>query len=101
MKLTEQDKVDIRKSYQQAKHPQNQIRVLSELYLISRAEVKRIVGINPVATTKSQDRKAEKLRLMQEVYKLCEAGYSYSRAAQMTGITRATASKWHKALKEK
>lgn len=42
--LSEQDKSEIRKSYRNAIDPRQQVKILSQLYLVSREEILDILG---------------------------------------------------------
>ena len=89
-------KVDIgycQASYRDAKDPEEQIKILSELFLVSKDTIIAVLGkhYKPKEKTvvkKSSSKRAEKERLKAMLIADVACGYSVADAARRTGVAR-------------
>ena len=58
--LSEQDKSEIRKSYRNAIDPRQQVKILMQLYLVSREEILDILGRFPSPPAQNRTEKASR-----------------------------------------
>ena len=80
--LSEQDKSEIRKSYRNAIDPRQQVKILSQLYLVSREEILDILGplfksARPKPSRKGQPRRIYAPELKAEAMERLRSGESF------------------------
>lgn len=67
--LSEQDKSEIRKSYRNAIDPRQQVKILSQLYLVSREEILDILGPLSKSARPKPSRKGQPRRIYAPEFK--------------------------------
>ena len=89
--LSEQDKCEIRKSYRNAIDPRQQVKILSQLYLVSREEILDILGplsksARPKPSRKGQPRRIYAPEFKAEAMQRLHSGESFRRVAEDMGV---------------
>lgn len=90
--MTEQDKADIRRSYREAKNPQKQIKILADLYLVDKAEIKRILG---VSKANKGGRQVDMEKVKRALW-MRSTGNTLAATAKELGVSTTTVRNWEK-----
>ena len=104
--LSEQDKSEIRKSYRNAIDPRQQVKILSQLYLVSREEILDILGplsksARPKPSRKGQPRRIYAPEFKAEAMERLRSGESFRRVAEDMGVNVRTMATWAYQMRRK
>lgn len=102
MKITEQDKCDIRVSYRQAANQRKQIGILAELYATDKNVIRGILGMGPerprskMASPRKSVHHPVQMRIAvaMQAKERRAAGESYSKIAAEVGVDPGTVAGW-------
>lgn len=102
-RLTPEDLADIRRSYREAKYPDHQLDILSQLYLLSRMEVMELCGVAPTRrrTAGRYDYRTEDVRRLPLLRAVFVEGVSIAEAARRHGVRLNVATEWVRREKAK
>lgn len=97
--LSEQDKCEIRKSYRNAIDPRQHVKILTQLYLVSREEILDILGPlsksdRPKPNRKGQPRRIYAPEFKAEAMERLRFGESFRRVAEDMGVNVQTMATW-------
>lgn len=106
--LTEKDKRDVRRSFEWAKYPRQQIRILMELYLAPEEEILDVLALRskkdaPIER-KTQQKKKRKVydpEIKAAVLQAIRSGKSFRTVATEFGVPHGTVCKWAQKEKKK
>ena len=104
--LSEQDKSEIRKSYRNAIDPRQQVKILSQLYLVSREEILDILGPLSKSARQKPSRKGQPRRIYAPEFKAeamerLRSGESFRRVAEDMGVNVRTMATWAYQMRRK
>jgi len=104
--LSEQDKSEIRKSYRNAIDPRQQVKILSQLYLVSREEILDILGplsksARPKASRKGQPKRIYAPEFKAEAMERLRSGESFRRVAEDMSVNVRTMATWAYQMRRK
>ena len=97
--LSEQDKCEIRKSYRNAIDPRQQVKILSQLYLVSREEILDVLGplsrsARPKPSRKGQPKRIYAPEFKAEAMRRLRSGEYFRRVAEDMGVNVQTMATW-------
>ena len=97
--LSEQEKSEIRASYRNAIDPRQQVKILTQLYLVSREEILDILGplsksARPKPSRKGQPRRIYAPEFKAEAMQRLRSGESFRRVAEDMGVNVQTMATW-------
>lgn len=100
--LSEQDKSEIRKSYRNAIDPRQQVKILSQLYLVSREELGPLSkSARPKPSRKGQPRRIYAPEFKAEAMERLRSGESFRRVAEDMGVNVRTMATWAYQMRRK
>ena len=97
--LSEQEKSEIRASYKNAIDPRQQVKILTQLYLVSREEILDVLGplsksARPKPNRKGQPRRIYAPEFKAEAMQRLRSGESFRRVAEDMGVNVRTMATW-------
>ena len=104
--LSEQEKSEIRASYRNAIDPRQQVKILTQLYLVSREEILDILGplsksARPKPSRKGQPRRIYAPEFKAEAMERLHSGESFRRVAEDMGVNVRTMATWAYQMRRK
>ena len=97
--LSEQEKSEIRASYKNAIDPRQHVKILMQLYLVSREEILDVLGplsksARPKPNRKGQTRRIYAPEFKAEAMERLRSGESFRRVAEDMGVNVRTMATW-------
>jgi len=97
--LSEQDKCEIRKLYRNAIDPRQQVKILTQLYLVSREEILDVLGplaepSRPKPSRKGLPKRKYAPAFKAEAMRRLRSGESFRRVAEDMGVNVRTMATW-------
>ena len=103
--LSEQEKSEIRASYKNAIDPRQQVKILMQLYLVSREEILDILGPlaakKPEPSRKGVPKRKYALQFKTEALQRLRSGESFRRVAEDMGVNVRTMATWAYQMRRK
>ena len=104
--LSEQEKSEIRASYKNAIDPRQQVKILTQLYLVSREEILDVLGplsksARPKPNRKGQPRRIYAPEFKAEAMQRLRSGESFRRVAEDMGVNVRTMATWAHQMRRK
>ena len=104
--LSEQEKSEIRASYKNAIDPRQQVKILTQLYLVSREEILDVLGplsksARPKPNRKGQPRRIYAPEFKAEAMQRLRSGESFRRVAEDMSVNVRTMATWAYQMRRK
>ena len=104
--LSEQEKSEIRASYKNAIDPRQHVKILMQLYLVSREEILDVLGplsksARPKPNRKGQTRRIYAPEFKAEAMERLRSGESFRRVAEDMGVNVQTMATWAYQMRRK